>query len=249
MDVAIVTVGDELLVGETTNENAAWLAGEVTNRGGRVREILTIGDDSDAIADAVRERATQYDRVIVTGGLGGTPDDVTMTGVAQALDRDVVVDPDLRATAQAASEAFVEAHPDLAEKYDLGLDADRVAQTVAGGQMLENPEGLAPGCRVENVVVLPGVPSELKATFDAVAAEFAGDMVVETRFTDAPEGVLGRHLAELEAAFAVHGGSYPGERASQNRVRISGEQAAVEAALAWLGDRITLETVGQPGED
>ena len=249
MDVAIVTVGDELLVGETTNENAAWLAGEVTARGGQVREILTIGDETDAIADAVRERANRYDQVIVTGGLGGTPDDVTMAGVAQALDRDVVVDPDVRAAAQAASDAFVEAHPDLAEKYDLGLDADRVAQTVAGGEPLENPEGLAPGCRVENVVVLPGVPSELKATFEAVAETFAGDLVVETRVTDAPEGVLGRHLAELEDHFDVRGGSYPGERRSQNRVRIAGEPAAVDAALAWLGDRVTLDGNGQPGEE
>jgi molybdenum cofactor synthesis domain-containing protein len=246
MDAAIVTVGDELLVGETTNENAAWLAGEVTARGGRVREILTVGDDRDAIADAVRERAARYDRVIVTGGLGGTPDDVTMAGVAQGLDRELVVDQDVRAAAQAASEAFVEAHPDLAEKYDLGLDTDRVAQTVAGGEPLENPEGLAPGCQIENVVVLPGVPSELKATFEAVAETFAGDVVIKTRDTDAPEGVLGRHLAELTDRFDVRAGSYPGERRSQNRVRIAGEPAAVDAALAWLGDRVTLDGNGQP---
>ena len=248
MDVAIVTVGDELLVGETTDENAAWLAGEVTARGGRVREILTVGDDRDAIAEAVRERASQYDRVAVTGGLGGTPDDVTMAGVARALDRELVVDPDVRAAAEAASDAFVEAHPGLAEKYDLGLDAERVAQTVAGGERLENPEGLAPGCQVENVVVLPGVPSELRATFEAVAEAFDGDRVVETRVTDAPEGVLGRHLGELAQRFEVQAGSYPGERRSQNRVRLTGEQGPVADALDWLGDRITLERNGQPDE-
>jgi len=242
MKVGVITVGDELLVGETTNKNAAWLAKQLTRRGARVAEILTVGDDRERIADAVRKRASTYDRVIVTGGLGGTPDDRTMAAVADALDRDLEVDQEIREAAERASSAFVEAHPDLAEKYDLGLDLDRVAETVAGGRPIENPEGLVSGCLVENVCVLPGVPSELKATFEQVAEEFEGDVVIATRFTDAPEGVLGRHLDELESEFGVRAGSYPGERADRNRVRVTGDDAGtVESALVWLSDRVTLE--------
>lgn len=250
MEVAIVTVGDELLLGETKDENAAWLAREVTSRGSRVVEIRTVPDDEGRIAAAVREWAGTVDWTIVSGGLGGTPDDVTMAGVAAGLDREVVVDPDVREAAQAASNAFVEAHPDLAERYDLGLDADRVARTVAGGEPLENPEGLVPGCRVENVLVLPGVPSELRVTFEQVAEAFAGDLVVETRFTDAPEGVLGRHLADLEERFEIRAGSYPGERGDRNRVRLTGSgRGTVPEALDWLGDRVTLEGGDRNGDD
>ncbi|MDZ7849558.1 MAG: molybdopterin-binding protein [Halodesulfurarchaeum sp.] len=242
MAVAIITVGDELLAGETENTNATWLARRITDRGGDVREILTVGDDRATIASRVESRESQFDRVIVTGGLGGTPDDLTMAAVADALDRDLEVDPEVHEAARASSEAFVEAHPDLAEKYELGLDAARVAETIAGGRIIENPEGLANGCVADGVYVLPGVPSELRATFEQVAGEFAGEKRVETRFTDAPEGVLGRHIADLESRFAVRAGSYPGERTDRNRVRVIGDDAeSVTAALDWLGERVALE--------
>ncbi|MFB6086187.1 MAG: competence/damage-inducible protein A [Halodesulfurarchaeum sp.] len=241
MAVAIITVGDELLAGETENTNATWLARQITERGGRVHEILTVGDDHRTIASRVESRAGEFDRVIVTGGLGGTPDDVTMAAVAAALDRDLEIDPEAREAARRSSAAFIESHPELAEKYDLGLDTERVAETIAGGEIIENPEGLANGCVADGVYVLPGVPSELRATFERVAGEFAGDVAMETRYTDAPEGVLGRHLAELESHFDVRAGSYPGERADRNRVRVTGDDAeAVEAALDWLGERISL---------
>ncbi|MFB6110397.1 MAG: competence/damage-inducible protein A [Halodesulfurarchaeum sp.] len=243
MDVAILTVGDELLAGATENTNATWLADEITSRGGRVVEICTIGDDRERIADRVSEMAARFERVVVTGGLGGTPDDVTMAAVADALDRDLVVEESIREAAAESSAAFVEAHPELAEKYDLGLDAERVAETVEGGRLIENPNGLAPGCVVENVYVLPGVPSELRATFERVASAFDGDVVMETRYTDAPEGVLARHLRPLEESFDVRAGSYPGERADRNRVRVTGErEGEVSAALDWLADRVTLAT-------
>ncbi|MEF8772441.1 competence/damage-inducible protein A [Halodesulfurarchaeum sp.] len=248
MDVGIITVGDELLAGETENTNAAWLARQITRLGGHVKEILTIGDNRELIADRVAQRAARFDRVIVTGGLGGTPDDLTMKAVAEGLDRDLEIDPDAREAAKASSKAFVESHPDLAEKYDLGLDVDRVAETIAGGRVIKNPEGLAQGCAVENVYVLPGVPSELKGTFEQVAGEFEGDVRVETRYTDAPEGVLATHLGTVEDRFAVRAGSYPGERADRNRVRITGDtETAVERAVDWLGERVTLEAEPENG--
>ncbi len=242
MEVTIITVGDELLAGATENTNASWLARQITSRGGHVKEILTIGDDQKTIATRVTARAARFDRVIVTGGLGGTPDDVTMEAVAKALDRDLEIDPETREAARESSAAFVEAHPELAEKYELGLDTARVAETIAGGRPIENPEGLAQGCIVDKVYVLPGVPSELKATFEQVASEFEGEGRVETRFTDAPEGVLANYLADLESRFAVQAGSYPGEEADRNRVRVTGDDPdSVTEALDWLGERVTLE--------
>lgn len=242
MEVAILTVGDELLAGETENTNAAWLARELSDRGADVALIVTVGDDEATIARYVDRFRDRFDRVVVTGGLGGTHDDVTMAAVAEAFGRDLTVDPDIREEVATASAAFVDAHPDLADRYELGLDVDAWSETVEGGEPLENPAGLSPGCRIENVYVLPGVPSELRATFETVAEAFGGTRVSATRFTDAPEGALQERLVELEARFEVGAGSYPGEHADRNRVRITAEdEADLQAALAWLGERIDLE--------
>lgn len=241
MNVAIVTVGDELLAGDTADTNGAWLARQITERGASVSVILTIGDDPETIADYVAEFQETYDRVVVSGGLGGTHDDVTMAAVAAAFDRELETDPAVRIAVEESSRAFVEDNPDLAERYDLGLDVERWAETVAGSRHVENPSGLSPGCVVENVYVLPGVPSELRGTFEQVAEEFGGEVVSETRYTDAPEGVLQSHLAEAEVEFDVAVGSYPGEKTDRNRVKVTGsDPESVAAALAWLGERISL---------
>ena len=80
MQVAILTVGDEVLAGETTNTNASWLATELTDRGVTVARILTVPDDEAVIAEWVREFSESFDAVVVTGGIGGTHDDVTVEG-------------------------------------------------------------------------------------------------------------------------------------------------------------------------
>lgn len=90
MEVALITVGDELLAGDTVNTNANWLAAELSDRGVAVKRILSVPDDRAVIAECVRAYADAFDAVIVTGGLGGTPDDVTLEAVADAFDRELV---------------------------------------------------------------------------------------------------------------------------------------------------------------
>ncbi|MFW6384653.1 MAG: competence/damage-inducible protein A [Halodesulfurarchaeum sp.] len=239
MDVAIVTVGDELLSGETENTNASWLARTITEQGGTVERILAVGDDRETIARYVEIWAETFDAVVVSGGLGGTHDDVTMAAVADAFERDLVIDPQIRSAVVASSRSFVEDHPDLADRYDLGLDPDAWAEIVDGGEVLENPEGLSPGCVVSNVYVLPGVPSEMRAVFESVASEFGGDRVSTTLSTDAPESALIDVVEELRAQFDVSVGIYPGERGDPNRVTIRGtDGVTIERARDWLADRI-----------
>src|SRR6266540_618369 len=83
--VAILTVGDELLTGDIANTNARWLARELEKLGMRVRIIATVSDERESIAAFVRWGSRENDAVIVTGGLGGTPDDVTRTAIADAF--------------------------------------------------------------------------------------------------------------------------------------------------------------------
>lgn len=87
MQVALLTVGDELLSGETENTNATWLARQLSDRGVALQRISVVPDDLSVIETHVSEYSTMFDATIVTGGLGRTPDDVTMEAVARAFDR------------------------------------------------------------------------------------------------------------------------------------------------------------------
>jgi len=89
MRVAIVSVGDELLAGDTVNTNAAWLGQRLDERGVTVARVTVVPDDVGAIAQVVNEYRAAYDAVLVTGGVGPTHDDVTMDGVAAAFGRDL----------------------------------------------------------------------------------------------------------------------------------------------------------------
>ncbi|ESP89621.1 competence/damage-inducible protein A [Candidatus Halobonum tyrrellensis] len=247
MQVAIITVGDEILAGDTENTNASWLGRQVTERGATVARVLVVPDDTAVIADYVRRWVDEFDAVVVTGGLGGTHDDVTMRAVADAFDRGLVVDPDVLDEVTATANAFAERNPDLTDAYDLDLDLEAWAEIPEGARPLDNAAGLAPGCVLDGVYVLPGVPEEMRATFEPVADEFGGDAVSETLYTPMPEGALSGTLADLPERFDVALGSYPAPTGTPGRVKVTGSDPDdVAAAVTWLSER--LETVEEPGE-
>ncbi|MFC5365719.1 competence/damage-inducible protein A [Salinirubrum litoreum] len=242
MQVALLTVGDEILAGDIENTNATWLARQLTERGVTVTRILTVPDDRGLIAETLRDWTAQFDAVVVTGGLGGTPDDVTMDAVADAVGVEMAVNDEAKTDVEATIAAYREQYPDLAERYpDLDLDVTQHASIPAGARPLLNTVGLSPGCVIGGVYVFPGIPEEMKAMFDAVAEEFGGSVVSETLYTDAPEGALTEQLRTARDEFGVAVGSYP-SRGEPNRLKIVGEDAeAVAAATAWLREHV--ETV------
>ena len=221
MDVALVCVGDELLAGDTVNTNAAWLGRRLSDRGVDVERVTVVPDREADIARVVNEYRAEYDAVVVTGGLGPTHDDVTIASVAAALARPVV-----------ESAAVIEwlATEGGYAREDL---AAGTADIPEGARPLHNDEGVAPGCVVENVYVLPGVPEEMKAMFERVEAEFEGEeRHVGVIVVDEPESALVGRLAELRERFDVTVGSYPGENV---RLKLqTPDEAELEAALEWL---------------
>ena len=247
MEVALLTVGDEILAGDTVNTNASWLASRITERGGTVARILTVPDDAGVIAEYVREWSDGFDAVVVTGGLGGTPDDVTMDAVADALDRDLVVDEEQRDRLRERSRRFLAENPEWAERYEFDLDPEAGASLPRGGRALATDAGWAPGCAVGNVYVLPGVPDEMKAMFELVEEEFGGDAVSGALLTPTPEGALGDVLAGVREEFpdaAV--GSYPGKGETPGRLKVTAtDPERVEEVLVWLRERV--ETVDPDG--
>lgn len=231
MNVAIVTVGDELLVGDTENTNATWLCDRLDDRGVPVRRVTVVPDEVAEIARVVNEYYAEYDAVIVTGGLGPTHDDVTMAAVAAAFGRELVENEEAAAW--------------LAER---GYSADDLtAETThlpADCRPLANEPGVAPGAVVESVYVLPGVPTEMKAMFESVADEFNGTPThTVTVDVDEPESALLARFAELQETFDVSVGSYPGESV---RVKITAATAAeAERAAEWVRERSVLVDADQ----
>ena len=225
MRVALVTIGDELLAGETVNTNAAWLAEQLADRGVRVERIIVIPDRIDDIVELLDAYRQRYDAVITTGGVGPTHDDITMDAVADTFGVEL-------AASQEALE-WIEAHHGYARE-DL---TDETAHIPDGARMIPNSEGVAPGCVLGNVYVLPGVPAEMKATFAEVADEFSGEPIhVETVLAAEPESTLIDRIEQAGDRFDVTIGSYPGESV---RLKLSGDDAeTVRTAAEWLRERV-----------
>jgi molybdenum cofactor synthesis domain-containing protein len=238
MEVAILTVGDEVLAGDTANTNATWLASRLTEGGATVARILTVPDDRRLIAETVREWAESFDAVVVTGGLGGTHDDVTADAIADAFDRELVVDDAVREDVIATVAAYRHENPDVVAAHDLEVDVDAWAALPAGCRALINPKGLCPGCVLENVYAFPGIPDEMRALFEEVAAEFDGDVLSTTLYTPQPEGSMIDALAGVRDRFDVSIGSYPSTE-ERNRLKVTGtDPEELDRAVAWLCERI-----------
>jgi len=171
----IVTVGDELLIGETVDSNAAWLGRELSSLGIPVVERFTVGDSDEDIQRAVRRAMEAGDLVLVTGGLGPTADDRTRTAVADLLEAPLRIDPDLLRDLESRfrSRGFERLPP---------LNRSQ-AEVPEGATVLANPRGTAPGLAllIEGTLValLPGVPAEMKeiarGDLRAVLANTFGD--------------------------------------------------------------------------
>ncbi|MEV3859531.1 isocitrate/isopropylmalate family dehydrogenase [Streptomyces sp. NPDC050095] len=152
---AVVTVGDELLRGDFEDTNADRASWMLSGRGLPVRVRQTVGDDVAVIADAIRPSLGRDDVVVVMGGLGPTSDDVTRSGLARALGRDL----------QHREEAW-QGVVDRLTRFGVAVHEDnrRQAQFPEGADLLPNPNGSAWGCLVTTqgttVVLLPGPPRE-----------------------------------------------------------------------------------------
>ncbi|NBC16273.1 MAG: competence/damage-inducible protein A [Bacteroidetes bacterium] len=161
MTATILSIGDELLIGQVVNTNAAWLGEHLDGLGIDVGRVLTLGDDAEAIQAALSEAVAQSALVIVTGGLGPTHDDLTLDAVADYLGVGFTTHP---LTLERITARFARRGQTAPER------TQRLAQVPEGCDVLPNPVGLAPGLWATPgegtvLVVLPGVPPEMKALF------------------------------------------------------------------------------------
>jgi molybdenum cofactor synthesis domain-containing protein len=224
---AILTIGNEVVSGDIQNTNAAWLARRLESLGVRVVLAAAVPDEVASIAEVVNRERARVDRLVVTGGLGGTPDDLTREALAAAFgvaQRDV---PELAADLRARFPR----HPDYAARWAL---------LPAGSHPLTNPKGGAPGFRLENVWVLPGLPSEMEAMFEHYAGELRGEHPIAAwrRAYSTRESEIVSVLAGATVRWPeVRIGSYPRFLPDGPEVEIvlkSEDEEALAAAVAWL---------------
>lgn len=224
----VVTVGDEIVSGDVENTNASWLARRLGELGLEVRLLAAVRDSVEEIAALLRAEMERVGVVIVTGGLGGTPDDLTREAVAEAFDEPCEELPELAAR--------------LRERFStrgLGDYAARWAKLPRGAVPLENPLGGAPGFVLGNVHVLPGLPSEMEAMFETLAERFRGDPIgAWRRRYRTGEGQIVTVLEEATRRHpGVSVGSYPSFFDTGPQVEVvlkSADAEALSEAAAWL---------------
>ena len=228
---AILTIGNELVSGDVPNSNAAWLARRLAPLGVSVRLTAALPDEIDAVAEFVRAEAPRVDFLLVTGGLGGTPDDLTREAIAAAFG--------------VPQEEVPEVAADLRTRFRRDPEyAARWAMLPRGSRPLANPLGGAPGFALENVYVLPGLPSEMEAMFASIEEEFRRGGPIESwrRVYRTYESVIAATLVETGERWpGVLVGSYPSFGAGGFTVEVvlkSSDVAALAAASAWLESAI-----------
>lgn len=157
MRIEIVTIGNEVLSGRTLDSNFAFLARALEAAGVQVGWHSTVGDDGEAIREAVTQALARADAVVTTGGLGPTPDDITRAAIAHALGRTLVRD-------ERVLEHIRERVRRLGRRLPSSVETQ--AMMPEGAVPWPNRLGTAPGILVEHrgrpLIMLPGVPQEME---------------------------------------------------------------------------------------
>ena len=202
MKSAIITIGDEILIGQVTDTNAVWIAQELNAIGVKVAEMVTVSDEAGQITDTLNRLIGGYDLLIMTGGLGPTSDDITKQTLAAYFDSKMVTHPEIH---EKITAYFKERGRSMIESNLLQADVPEVCR------VLINNFGTAPGMWFEKegtiLVSLPGVPYEMKGLMtEKVLPEISSrvvvpDVVHRTIMTQGvPESYLAAMLSEWEQA-------------------------------------------------
>lgn len=229
----VLTIGNEIVSGDVENTNASWLARRLAALGVTVRLTAALGDEIDTVAAFLRAELPRADLVFVTGGLGGTPDDLTREAVAAAFGVPCVEQEPLASELRARFGT-----------RGLGDYAARWARLPEGAEPLTNPLGGAPGFTLGTVYVLPGLPSEMEAMFDAIAERFRGTPVAAWRRRyRTTEGAIVAVLEEATARnAAVAVGSYPrftdADGPTVEVVLKSSDETALAEVRDWVEEQL-----------
>ena len=164
MKAAIVTVGDEILIGQIVDTNSGYIAKALDKIGIAVYEMLSVSDDRMHILNTLAFLQNRVELVIITGGLGPTKDDITKNALCEYFDDHLVVNEQVQAHVKELIEKAMK-RPASQMNLDQG-------QVPSKARVLHNQVGTAPGMWMEKgntaFISLPGVPYEMKYIFENV---------------------------------------------------------------------------------
>ena len=197
----VIIIGNEILSGRTQDSNLQYIASGLTRMGIRLREARVIPDVEEVIVDSVNECRAAYDYVFTTGGIGPTHDDITAASMAKAFG------------------VAIHRHPEavriLEQTYkpsEINEARLKMAETPVGAELVVNPISGPPGFRMENVIVMAGVPEIMRGMFDSARQDLVGGPPVLSRAirTNLLEGQIAERLGGVQERFPdVDIGSYP----------------------------------------
>jgi len=168
MNIEVLVIGNEILIGKTLDTNSNWIAKRIVKYGHQLKRITTVEDNIQVISETLQTILERKpDLLITTGGLGPTFDDMTLEGIAKGLNRELELN-------QHAFNSIKRAYEHAHERGILKLEGmtkerEKMSYLPQGSVPLPNIRGTAPGVKLKeedtSIFILPGVPSEMKAIF------------------------------------------------------------------------------------
>lgn len=160
--IELFAIGTELVIGRIQDTNSFWMAQRIAELGGNLRRVTQLVDDLDQIVEALANSLGRGTGIIITtGGLGPTPDDLTVAAVARVLNRETVVD-------EATLDDYMRRR-NLNSRDEISPGLRKMATVPAGSEVLQNPAGWAPCTFVRHeggsIIIMPGPPKEMEAVF------------------------------------------------------------------------------------
>ena len=238
MKAEIISIGDELLIGQVINTNQAFIAEKLNSIGIPVIRMTTVGDDEPAILSAFGEATDDCDFVLVTGGLGPTHDDITRTALCKFFSTDLVVNEE----ALRRVRGFFERRGIAPRK----INEDQ-ALVPKSCQVVQNDHGTAPGFLFERdgryLFAMPGVPFEMKAMVERFVLPFfapkASDLAIvhsTLKTTGIGESFLAEQIGDVGSLFRPEDGTtlafLPGPTGTRLRITVRAANAAAAQAQA-----------------
>jgi nicotinamide-nucleotide amidase len=202
----IITIGDEILIGQIVDTNSAWMAEKLNHAGIRVKQISSVSDNRGHILAALAEAATRADIILITGGLGPTKDDITKKTLAEYFNVGMVL-----------NDAALENVRNIFEKYNRPLlEVNRKqAEVPANCEVILNKNGTAPGMWFNHegkiYVSMPGVPFEMKYMVEEevipkLQAQLKLPVIIHKTILTVGEGesFLAEKIADIEDSLPPH---------------------------------------------
>lgn len=244
MDVSVIAIGDELLIGQVVDTNSGWIARHLNPLGWNVKSVKVIGDDSNEIFKAIDEAFAQTDIVLTTGGLGPTKDDITKPTLCRYFGGELVYDKEVERNVI-----------EVLNKRHLKINELTAAQAMVPStcRVIQNEVGTAPIMWFEKsgkvLVAMPGVPFETEQMMERkvipqLLKRFVPDEHIEHRtfvVIDYMESKLAMTLADFENELPeyIHLAYLP--KMGVIRLRLSGrlrDGEALKADMARLSKRL-----------